>query len=59
MPFRYDDLGRSPGSWASNLHSTVQFSSFPGAETEWKRESSAHIQWRDRAGFEPASLLCR
>ena len=32
--------------------------SFPGGETEWIAESSAHIQWRDRAGFEPASLLC-
>jgi hypothetical protein len=25
---------------------------------EWVREGGLHIQWRDRAGFSPASLLC-
>lgn len=51
--------GRSPGSWVQAASLPTRFPAFPGMTAEWlRRETASHIQWRDRAGISPASLLC-
>lgn len=52
--------GRSPGSWVRRLSRALgAASSFPDLpiEAQWLLEATSHLQWRDRAGFAPASLL--
>ena len=47
--------GRSPGSrvGSDSLHARP---AFPGVRTEWLLGRAPRLQWRDRAGFPPASL---
>ena len=52
-----DVLGRSPDSeGAAKKHAASRFA-FPGCSAEWLVKRRLLSQWRDRAGFAPASLL--
>ena len=51
-------FGRSPGSWIANARWRFAAAlSFPDRWVEWICEGGLHLQWRDRAGIGPASLL--
>ena len=47
--------GRSPGSRAGRFDRLAAFP-FPGGE-QWHAGKGSHLQWRDRTGFQPVSLL--
>ena len=49
--------GRSPGSWAGRWGRLAAFP-FPEGE-QWRAGKGSHLQWRDRTGFQPVSLLSR
>ena len=50
-----DDLGRSPDFEGAAEDAASRFA-FPGV-AEWHVKQRPLLQWRDRAGFAPASLL--
>jgi len=47
--------GRSPGSWAGRVDRLAAFPFLRGEQ--WHPGKGSHLQWRDRTGFKPVSLL--
>jgi len=50
--------GRSPGSRVQEVHTSNAAPTFPDERAKWRVGAASHLQWRDRAGLGPASLLC-